>query len=432
MKAGMIGCGKLGLPVSVATALSGHEVFCYDVVKARMTKYAPTELEAGLGQNDKFSDYVKQVDLQFVSLSVLVKECELIFIAVQTPHDREYEGITPVPSLKKDFDYSYLKNIVKQLSEVIKEPKIVVIISTVLPGTTRREILPLCNEHMTIVYNPSFIAMGTVLKDFLSPEFILVGSSDYNAVQKVGEFYGRVLEYSAAKGIFSGNIAYCIRVMSIESAELTKVAYNTFISQKLSFVNILMEICEKIPNTDIDDVTDALKSATDRLISTKYLTAGMGDGGGCHPRDNIALSWLAQKLGLGYDIFGSVMEAREGQAKWLAKLVSNNCTGHHLPAIFGYVYKSQIQSVAGSHALLVAYYLRGRYGDRLFLFDPILDSLQKLENLKKPVSALIGCNHEIFRTLSFARMLPSGSVIIDPWRGVQDSDNIRVIRLGAN
>jgi len=102
----------------------------------------------------------------------------------------------------------------------------------------------------------------------------------------------------------------------LNNAELIKVAYNTYIGMKIAFANTLMEICHKMGNIDVDQVTGALTFASRRLMSGAYLTGGMGDGGGCHPRDNIALSWLAQRLDLSFDWFASVMGAREKQTVW--------------------------------------------------------------------------------------------------------------------
>ena len=109
--------------------------------------------------------------------------------------------------------------------------------------------------------------------------------------------------------------------MSIDSAELTKVAYNTFIGMKIVFANTLMEICHKSPGANVDDVTGALKKARRRLLGPLYLDGGMGDGGGRHPRDNIAMSWLARKLPLSHDMFENLLTARECQTEWLVELM---------------------------------------------------------------------------------------------------------------
>ena len=119
---------------------------------------------------------------------------------------------------------------------------------------------------------------------------------------------------------------------------------------KIVFANTLMEISHKIPGTNVNDVTSALKIADHRLISPRYLDGGMGDGGGCHPRDNIAMSWLARQLPLSHDFFADLMMAREHQTEWLADLMC----AYDLPkAIVGYSFKSGTNRIVGSPALLL-------------------------------------------------------------------------------
>jgi UDPglucose 6-dehydrogenase len=146
----------------------------------------------------------------------------------------------------------------------------------------------------------------------------------------------------------------------IKTAELTKVAYNTFIGLKIAFANAVMELAHKT-GADCDDVTAALELATDRIVSPAYMRGGMGDGGGCHPSDNIALSWLAQKVGLSYDLFGAVMECREKQTDWLAGVVADEWEATGLPVtVLGKAYKPETPLTVGSPALLLAELLRER------------------------------------------------------------------------
>src|SRR4029078_7425537 len=173
--------------------------------------------------------------------------------------------------------------------------------------------------------------------DFLNPEFVLIGVDDPVFAAKVETFYASVTQAPVLR-------------MSIASAEITKVAYNTFISMKIAFANTLMELChqhpgattlmercEKTPGSNFDDVTRALKLAHKRIVSPWYLEGGMGDGGACHPRDNIAMSRLARELPLSHDIFKNMMEARFKQTEWLVDLM---CV-HDLPkAIIGYSFKA--------------------------------------------------------------------------------------------
>jgi len=403
MKVGIIGLGKLGLPVAVAMAHTGeHDVMGYDIDESRMTHEPQTYQERGL-TTPHFNDDLCTSPIHFGSLESVVDHSEILFVAVQTPHNPKYEGITKIPAKRVDFDYDYLKSAVSSIASVIKKDTIVVIISTVLPGTVEREIKPLLNRNIKLVYNPFFIAMGTVIPDFLHPEFILLGSDDPVSRDRVESFYGTLMKSRACK-------------MSIASAELTKVAYNTFISSKLSFVNTLLEIAHKSPGVNVDEVTNALCQATDRLISPKYMIAGMGDGGGCHPRDNIALSWLSRELDLKYDFFEAIMMSREKQAEWLADLMKE----HKMPkCILGYSFKVETNITTGSHALLVKEFL-----DDVKLIDPHVDGNQQLPY--NPHVFLIGMNHPEFAKWKY----PSGSVIIDPWRYIPDMDNCFVIRLG--
>lgn len=286
MKIGFIGLGKLGMPCALAINMKGHDVIGYDVNPECMQKDFFQHREIGPNGEPSIEPLLKESSLKFGSLEEVIKQSEIIFVPIQTPHEEKYEGITRLPEERKDFEYKYLiqglKNISKEVDK-IEEDKIVIIISTVLPGTTRKHLIPILSKRIKLCYNPFFIAMGTVIKDFLDPEFVLFGVYDEDAAKKAEEFYKTIHDKPFYK-------------TTIENAELIKVAYNTFISMKICFVNTLMEICHKSENTNVDEITNALKMATDRLISTKYLTAGVGDGGGCFLPDQIVYTENGPKI----------------------------------------------------------------------------------------------------------------------------------------
>jgi UDPglucose 6-dehydrogenase len=422
MKVGFIGLGKLGLPVAVSMAIKGHDVLGFDRNPERMTKEPVKEQELGPDGYGNFNTLLAGAyKLKFAKdLEEVAEHADLIFMAIQTPHDKAYEGITPIPEERKDFDYTYLKDAVRELAKVVRKGTMVVVISTCLPGTMRREILPLVPDGVNFVYNPFFIAMGTVMRDFLHPEFVLIGSDSEESAHRLVSFYRTVLERGCP-----------FRTMSIESAELTKVAYNTFISFKIGFVNTLMEICHAFPEADIDEVTGALKCACDRLISPAYLTGGMGDGGGCHPRDNIAMSWLARKLELSFDLFEAVMKAREGQAQWLANLMYEESEKVGLPmAIYGVAFKPNTKILTGSHAVLVSNLVKDmllgteRVNQEPDMLDPVLAPEWEPDF---PAVYLIGCNHAGTEKVRW----PVGSVVIDPFRVVLPQEGVKLISLGA-
>ena len=398
---GIVGLGKLGLPVATAIA-QHHRVIGYDVRPEAMRPPRHPSREEGL------LEAWATASVQFGSLEEVVRGCKTIFVAVQTPHEPEYEGITRLPETRTDFDYTYLCSAVAALDEEIRrvgEPRTVVIISTVLPGTMRRHVRPLCSPLISLVYNPSFIAMGTTLRDFLDPEFVLLGGDEADPVEA---FYRTFTDAA----IYRTNI---------ENAELIKVSYNTFIGLKVAFANTLMEVCHKSPGCDVDQVTGALKLAHRRLISPAYLTGGMGDGGGCHPRDNIALSWLARELDLSYDLFESAMIARERHAEWLVDLMSD----YDLPpAILGLAFKAGTDITTGSPAALCRRMLHERGSDPV-VYDARCGLTPEID---EPHVFLVGARHPEHVDFEF----PAGSVVIDPWRYIPSRPDVTVISVGAD
>ncbi len=410
MKIGFIGLGKLGLPCAVAISHKGHDVIGYDLDQSRMQKKKINYRETGFDGISPFEPILRKSKLRFGSIDQVVSQSEIIFVAVQTPHEEKYEGTARIPKQRVDFNYDHLVNSIAEISKAIKKlekDRVVIIISTVLPGTIKNKILPNLNKHVKLCYNPFFIAMGTTMRDFLNPEFVLFGVVDKRAAELAEKFY-RTIHSSP------------FYPTSLENAELIKVSYNTFIGMKIVFVNTLMEICHKIGGTmDVDAVTDALKLANERLISPKYLTAGMGDGGGCHPRDNIAMSYLARKLDLSYDFFESLMLAREKQTEWLATLMME----HKLSkVILGKAFKPETNITTGSPSILLKNILEEKK-EKVSLYDPYIDG--PMPKWKKSVF-FIGTKHPQFKKIKF----PNGSVVIDPWRYIKNQKGVDVIHVG--
>ena len=409
MKVGFIGLGKLGLPVAVAIDMYGHDVMGYDINEKVMQKETCFYREQGPNGEESMEPYLQKSNLKFGSIADVADHSEIIFIAVQTPHEDRYEGTTPLPYERVDFNYTYLINSVELLAEAVEKKKkevVVVIISTVIPGTFREKLVPVSNKYMKLCYNPFFIAMGTTMPDYLNPEFVLFGVWESDAAEKAEKFYKTIHDKPFYK-------------TAVENAELIKVAYNTFIGIKISFVNTLMEICHKTPGANVDEVTDALKLGTDRLISSRYMSAGMGDGGGCHPRDNIALSWLARVKNLSYDIFEAIMMAREKQSGWLVDLMCE----HKLPkVILGKSFKPETNIMLGSPSILCKNLLEAN-GHSVTMYDPYIDT--KVPSFK-PSVFLIGTKHLQFAKFNF----PAGSVVIDPWRYIEPTSGVKLIRVG--
>lgn len=409
MKIGFVGTGKLGLPVSLMYCAKGHDVLCYDVNKSFYEGKSAIDLlyEEELCPNNKMKlkEWFQENPLQSSyshtkNLGELIEFSDILFVAVQTPHNPKYEGTERLVKERDDFDYTYLKEAMTSISEhseKLNKDIIVIIISTVLPGTIRREILPTLSSKVKLCYNPYFIAMGTVANDCLNPEFILLGNRDNEAADKVTEFYKSICDSPVFR-------------TTLENAEMIKVSYNTFIGSKIAMANTIMELCDKLPNTDCDIVIDALSLANKRLISKSYLRGGMGDGGGCHPRDNIALSWLSNNLGVQYNWYDSIMMAREKQTEFLANVIEEEWKKTNLPVVLlGKSFKPNTAIATGSPAVLLGNILREKNVPFVF-YDPYSEKNETY--IKEKSIYFVSCAHDIFASMQ----LPEGSILIDPHR----------------
>ncbi len=358
MKISFIGLGKLGLPCAEAVAQKGHTVSGYDIVEVT-------------------SDHIQVKD----TIAEAVAGQDIVFVAVPTPHDPAYDGRAPTAHLEpKDFSYEIVKECLTEANKFMTKDQLLVLISTVLPGTTRREFVPLVT-NTRFVYNPYLIAMGTVAWDMINPEMVMIGTEDGDATADARElvkFYQSVMENNPRYEIGTWDECECI-----------KVFYNTFISTKIGLVNMMQDVAQKQGNINVDVVTRALSKSTMRIISKAYMKAGMGDGGACHPRDNIALRYMAKELGLGYDIFDSVMNAREKQAENMAIEILKY--GNKIQ-FSSDSYKPGVEYVDGSYSLLVQHYV------------------------KKHGGYIVKENAHIFVLVHEGDEVPNGVPVFDPWR----------------
>jgi UDPglucose 6-dehydrogenase len=405
MKIGFIGVGKLGMPCAEAVAQKGHDVSAYDVAERES----------------------KDVNM-FSTIADTVHDRDIVFIAVPTPHDPLYDGNAPTAHLTpKDFDYDTVISVIKEANEVMTDSQLLVLISTVLPGTVRREFA----QHVTntrFIYNPYLIAMGSVAWDMVNPEMIMIGTEDGSLTgdaKELVDFYKTIMENDPRYEIGTWDECECI-----------KVFYNTFISAKIGLVNMIQDVAEKQGNINVDVVTDALAKSTMRIMGPQYMTAGMGDGGGCHPRDNIALRYMAKELNLGYDLFGAIMNAREIQAENLAKRLEYYSNERELPiVIHGKAYKPGVSYLEGSYSMLIVHYLEKR-GHTVTYVDPMTGDDYQPES---PCVFLMA--HSASTTYEYMQEegddtdklycdIPKGSVVVDPWRKFIGEDGIEVNHYG--
>ena len=427
---GFIGVGKLGQACAEMVA-EVHDVVGYDInpVEPENFKMVPTLQEAVIGQ-------------------------DIVFIAVQTPHDPQYDGKAPTSHLpNKDFDYSVVKDVLRQVNAVATPSQLIVLISTVLPGTVRSELIPILT-NARFVYNPYLIAMGTVKWDMVNPEMVMIGTEDGSETgdaKELVDFY---------KTIMQNDPRYIIGTW--EETECIKVFYNTFISAKVSLVNMIQDVAEKLGHVNAEVVCDALAASDRRIMGPGYMKPGMGDGGACHPRDNIALRHLAERLDLGYDLFDAVMRSREVQAENMAKKLvdlANIGAGMVPPMpviIVGKAYKPLVSYDAGSSSMLVGHYVDALGAD-LYYLDEVMGEIPPQHVLENPAVYLLAHNPQITygdqldfvagwydkhrvtgadEALTVATgngsklNFPAGSVVVDPWRKTPDLPGVNVVHYG--
>jgi len=374
-KIGFIGLGKLGMPCAEAIADKGFDVTGFDIVNKTSTKIE-----------------IKN------SLQSVVEDRDIVFVATPTPHEDGYDGRAPTSQLPvKDFDYTAVKEVLSKCNKYMKSDQTLVLISTVLPGTTRREFAPLVT-NTKLMYNPYLIAMGTVADDMINPEMIMIGSKNGMSgtnckirSELLESFYNQVCDNMPR-----------VEIGTWEEAESMKIFYNTFISTKVALVNMIQDVAHKTGNMNVDVVTQALAKSTMRIISSRYMKAGMGDGGACHPRDNIALRWLAKELDLGYDLFESIMTAREKQAENMAKAILDHGKNIYFTSDS---YKPGVNMPDGSSSLLLQHFVIKHGG-------------QIVNGIDTPVEVIVRI-HE-----SDIVSADQNTIIFDPWRTYPKAENV--------
>lgn len=424
-----IGGGKLGYPCLLAqrSRLPADTTFTLvDTNKALLADYKDGKLPymepdaqilACSHHNITFRTKVEQRD---------VAKASFVFIAVPTPHAPEYDGSTPTSHLEaRDFDYNYVLDALTSLGRALDPAQpcpVIVLISTVLPGTTRKHFAPLCNDlgipldHL--IYSPSFIAQGTTVRDYLSPEFVLVGTHNGRRT-KAAESYIRLVKDICHNPVGDSDYPRQLppfQVMTWGSAELTKVSYNSWITAKIVLANTIGMMADVLEDGDATVVMNAIKKADRRIVSMAYMNAGGGDGGSCHPRDLIALRDHCHECRLP-NFYADLEKRREDHAEWCADLIEQEMDKlfHQTlsdddmwpaPIILGRAFKPGINIDQGSFGRLVASYL-----DPVLFYDIHMPEFQPEIPPETPRVFFLAVDDRGYLDLSY----PEGSTIIDPW-----------------
>jgi UDPglucose 6-dehydrogenase len=414
LRVSVIGLGKLGACMAAALAERGHTVFGVDVREEVVDLIARGEapvtepgLQEMITRNRERITATQDID-------AAVEATDLTFVVVPTPS--EPNGA---------FSLEYAAAAFRALGQALRSKTryhLVVLTSTVLPGSTRYRLIAeleassgrRCGPDFGVCYSPEFIALGSVIKDFLNPDFTLIGEFD--------ERSGTILEQAYHEILLNNAPA---RRMSIENAELTKIALNTYVTTKITFANMLADLCERIPGGDIDAVSDAL--GLDRRIGRRYLTGAVSYGGPCFPRDNLALSYLARQLGTSADLAEATHAMNQLFTQRLIERLLVLSDGKAI-GIAGLAYKPDTTVVEQSAGLAVAAAL-ANVGRTVFAFEPAgpVNGLQVPERIVHSLSLgdlvaavdvlAITTPDPAFRVLPLERRSRPGKLIVlDCWR----------------
>jgi UDPglucose 6-dehydrogenase len=430
----VLGLGKLGAPLAACLAAQEFRVMGVDVDKKKVEAInkglAPVN-EPGL------ADLIPECEGRLTATQdaeAAIRESEATFIVVSTPS--EAEG---------GFSLRYVQPCLETIGKSLRTKRgfhLVVLTSTVMPGATGGEVRQrleklsgkTCGEHFGLCYSPEFIALGSVIRDFYFPDFLLIGESDAQSGEMLAEIYRRTCK----------NTPFVAR-MNFINAEITKLAVNTYITTKISYANMIARLCEKLPGADANVVTNAL--GLDTRIGPRYLKGAVSYGGPCFPRDNRALAALAAGVGASSGLAEATDRFNRAQIKSLADLVRSHAKDKDTVGILGITYKPDTDVVEEAFGLLLALELSAA-GVRVVAFDPLADTIRALgtrENVRCANSAreciaesdvvVLATPWQEFREIPAADWArrERARTVIDAWRVLNHLEGvagIRYVRLG--
>jgi UDPglucose 6-dehydrogenase len=419
LRLSVVGLGKLGSPMVAVFAKKGFDVIGLDInqdfVKALNEGLAPVE-EPGLQDLiDQYRDRISATE----HFHEAVQQSDVTFVIVPTPSQKDYF-----------FTNKYVVDAVQKIGYALRSKKgyhLVVVTSTVMPGSTDGEIRDALETasgrsvgpSLGLCYNPEFIALGSVIRDMLYPDMILIGESDTKA--------GEILE-----GIYKSSTESNpeIHRMTSVNAELTKISVNTYVTTKISYANMISDMCDHLPGADAHVVNRAV--GADSRVGRKYLKSAVGYGGPCFPRDNKAFAALGRSLGVRCDLAEATDLINDYQIIRMLDAIETHLIPGGTVAVLGLSYKPNTVVVEAAHGLLLSDRLANA-GHNVVVFDPIAiksaksvlgnnvtyaDSVEEAVRLADVVAVMTPSPE--YSAIK-GQDLTSGNrnrVVIDPWRAI--------------
>lgn len=341
MNISVIGLGKLGLCTAACFASKGNYVIGVDnnpkVLDCLGQKKSPID-ENGIEEL-----LIKSWPYFNLSSSIekAVLNSDATLIIVPTPSDANGK-----------FTNIYIESVLNQVGVALKKKDtfhVIDVVSTVMPESSEKVFKPLleslsgkiCGKDFGLVYNPEFIAIGSVVHDFLTPDMVLIGASDEKSAELIQNLYLSMCDNSPL-----------IAKMSLINAEITKLTLNCFVTMKISFVNELASICQNIKGANIDIITDAV--GMDSRVGKKYLKGGLGFGGPCFPRDNIAFQAFARQMEADAKLGSAVVTINNEVVDRLFEIIQQNTKKNGRVALLGLSYKPGTHIVEESQSIILA------------------------------------------------------------------------------
>lgn len=410
MNIAVVGTGYVGLVTGTCFAEMGNHVICVDIDANKVEKMRNGVIPIYEPHLDVlFERNIKQGRLQFTTnLEEAIQDATIIFLALPTP-----------PGEDGSADLSYVLGVAGQLGRMIRDYKIVINKSTVPVGTAekvREAIAKTATVHFDVISNPEFLREGFAVDDFMKPDRVVIGTRSEKAKKIMSDLY--------APFVRQGNPIY---FMDERSAELTKYAANAFLATKITFMNEVANLCEKV-GANVDAIRIGIGS--DSRIGKRFLFAGIGYGGSCFPKDVQALYKTSQEYKYDFKILSSVMEVNEAQKTVMVQKLKEHFDGNlegKKFAIWGLAFKPDTDDIREAPALYIIRDLIAA-GASVSAFDP-----EAMENVKRTMgevihyandpyeacqdadALLIATEWSLFRTPDFERLKNSmkGKVIFD-------------------
>jgi UDPglucose 6-dehydrogenase len=402
MKIAVVGTGYVGLVSGTCFAETGNNVTCIDIDTRKIEKLSNGQItiyEPGLEK--LFIRNLKEERLKFTTnLAEGVKDAQIIFLALPTP-----------PGEDGSADLKYILGVAKDLGNILTDYKVIVDKSTVPVGTAEKVHAAIAANYkgdFDVVSNPEFLREGVAVDDFLRPDRVVIGASSERACKIMGELY--------APYVRQGNP---ILYMDLRSAELTKYVANSFLATKITFMNEVAHLCEKL-GADVDMVRRGIGS--DERIGKRFLFPGIGYGGSCFPKDVQALAKSSNEVNYEFRILNAVMEVNEKMKLHLIPKIeayfAGDLKGKKI-ALWGLAFKPNTDDIREAPALYMIDALVDA-GAEVVAYDP-----EAMNNVKALVGDKIKFSETQYECLNGADAL----VIATEWNEFRTPDFLKIVTL---